>query len=92
MPEFSRATFRDMHEHVVMVKIFALPEGLACVVSWALPEPGLRTFNPTPSETESIRRALPYAQFLREHIGALRVAVGLDEGVEWNPVWGTLTD
>ncbi|HEY0032946.1 MAG TPA: hypothetical protein VGB81_06745 [Devosia sp.] len=90
MPEFYRARPEDAMENVVVVKIFKLRDGLASVVSWALPEPGLRPFNPTASDPDTPSHALPYAQFLREHLGSSRVIVDLDEGVEWQPVWGAL--
>ena len=78
--------------HIVALRIFCLPEGLACVVSWPLPEPGMRVFSPTGSQPESVLDALPYAQFLSEHLGALRITVEMDDHVEWQPAWGELRD
>ena len=92
MPEFYRARPSDAQRNVVVVKIFRLRDGLGCVVSWPLPEPGLRPFNPTPSDPETASHALPYAQFLREHLGAERVVIDLEDGVEWQPAWGSLLD
>ena len=82
----------DARHNVIVVRIFKLPQGFACVVSWPLPEPGLRAFSPSTAEPEPLRVALPYAQFLREHVGAARVAIDLDDGIEWNPLWGELRD
>lgn len=90
MPVFFRHRPDDAGQHVVALRIFSLPEGLACVVTWPLPEPGLRVFSPTGDKPESLADALPYAQFLGEHLGALRVTVEMDEGVEWQPAWGEL--
>ena len=91
MPEYHLAAKELKNENVIIVAVFKLRDGLACVVSWAFPEPGLRPFNPTPSDPDAASHALPYAQFLREHLGALKVVVDLQDGVEWNPAWGTLT-
>ena len=90
MPDYYRAVATEPLESVVLVKIFELPEGWGCVVSWLLPEPGLRTFSPTLSDPDAPSQALPYAQFLREHLGTDRVVVDLDDGAEWNTAWGTL--
>lgn len=92
MPEFHLARPDDARKNVVIVKIFQLPEGLGCVVSWPLPEPGLRPFNPTPSDPDSPSHALPYAQFLREHLGSERVVIDMDDEVEWQPNWGELVE
>lgn len=92
MPEFKRAAPADAKDNVVVVKIFKLRDGTACVVSWPLPEPGLRSFNPTPSDPETVAHALPYAQFLQKHLGAAHVAVDMEDGVEWNDNWGRLID
>lgn len=61
------------------------------MVSWPLPEPGLRVFSPTLERTEMVDDALPYAQFLGETTG-LRVTVELDPGMEWQPAWGELRE
>ena len=73
----------------VVVRVFALREGLSCVVSWLHPEPGLRTFSPTPARPETVAEALPYAQFLGEAHG-LAVGVELDDDVPWQAEWGDL--
>ena len=92
LPIFYRALARDARENVIAVRIFDLPEGRACVVSWPLPEPGLRAFSPSPSEPDGVRAALPYAVFLAERVDALRISVELDPGIEWDPGWGDLRD
>jgi hypothetical protein len=92
LTEFYRARPDDAARNVVVVKIFPLRDGLGCVVSWPLPEPGLRPFYPTPSDPETALHALPYAQFLREHLRAERVVIDLDESVVWEPAWGRLAD
>ena len=90
MPDYYRATANEPLDNVVLAKISELPEGWRCVVSWLLPQPGLRTFNPTRSDPDAPGQALPYAQFLLDHLDADRVVVDLDDGVEWNPAWGAL--
>ena len=75
----------------VVVKVFALREGLSCVVSWGLPEPGLRTFSPTAARPETVAEALPYAQFLGE-VHGLAVVVELDDDVQWQDEWGQLRE
>ncbi len=91
MPVFYLHRAQDAQAGAVFVRIFALREGISCVVSWPLPEPGLRVFSPTPERPEMVDDALPYAQFLGETTG-LRVTVELDPGMEWQPAWGELRD
>lgn len=79
-------------DNTIAVRIFSLPEGLSCVVSWPLPEPGLRVFSPTSTPPQGVAEALPYAKFLSDHLGAVRIAVELDEDVDWDPTWGELVD
>lgn len=77
---------------MISVRIFSLPEGLSCVVSWPLPEPGLRVFSPTATPPQGVAEALPYATFLSEHLAASRIAVEMDDDVTWDPCWGELVD
>ena len=49
-------------------------------------------FSPTAKPPQGVDEALPYAKFLSDHLGAGRVAVELDEDVEWDPRWGELVD
>lgn len=91
MPVYYRRRAQDAQTGVVAVRIFALREGISCVVSWPSPEPGLRVFSPTRERPEMQAEALPYAQFLSETTG-LRVTVELDPGMEWQPAWGELRD
>lgn len=92
MPLFYRHLPAGCHENVISVRIFSLPEGLSCVVSWPLPQPGLRVFSPTAKPPQGVAEALPYATFLSEHLEAGRVAVELDHDVDWDPAWGELVD
>ncbi|MGB3338448.1 MAG: hypothetical protein WBA73_14835 [Devosia sp.] len=91
MPVYYRHRALDAQTGVIAVRIFALPQGISCLVGWPLPEPGLRVFLPTAEKPEMQAEALPYAQFLGETTG-LRVTVELDPGMEWQPVWGELRD
>jgi len=91
MPVYYRHRAQDAQTGVVAVRVFALRDGWSCVVSWPLPEPGLRVFSPTPERPEMMADALPYAQFLSEATG-LPVTVELDPGMEWQPAWGELRD
>lgn len=92
MPVFYRHFPRSRHNNIIAVRIFTLPEGLSCVVSWHVPEPGLRVFSPTAMPPQGVAEALPYAQFLSDHLGAARIAVEVDDDVEWDPAWGELVD
>ena len=92
MPVFYRHHPHDAQSNIVTIRIFSLPEGLGCVVIWSRPEPGLRVFSPTLARPEGVEDALPYAQFLAEHLPATRVSVEMDEGMEWQPAWGELRD
>ncbi|SFD00833.1 hypothetical protein [Devosia psychrophila] len=92
MPVFYRNIPTANQDNTIAVRIFCLPEGLSCVVSWPLPEPGLRIFSPTAKSPQGVDEALPYAKFLSDHLCAGRVAVELDEDVEWDPRWGELVD
>ena len=91
MPVYYRHRTEDPQDGVVAVRIFALQEGISCVVSWPLPEPGLRIFSPTVERPEATADALPYALFL-SNLSGLRVSVELDEGIDWQPAWGELLD
>ena len=90
MPDYYREATSNSRENVVFAKIFRLREGLACVVSWASPEAGLRVFNPTADDPDTPSTALPYAHFVREHLMADKVVVEMEDSVEWNDAWGTL--
>ncbi|HEY8577452.1 MAG TPA: hypothetical protein VIL88_14085 [Devosia sp.] len=92
MPTFFRHLPRLQQDHAVALRIFSLPEGLSCVVSWRLPEPGLRVFSPKALPSRSVEEALPYAKYLCEHLGTCRIAVEIDDDVEWDPSWGELVD
>ena len=88
---FYRHRSEDAQSGVIVVRIFALREGLSCVVSWSLPEPGLQVFSPTAAKPEAVADALPYALFISNTSG-VRVTVELDPGMEWQPAWGELRD
>jgi len=92
VPLFYRHVPPAKHENVIAVRIFSLPEGLSCVVSWPLPEPGLRVFSPTSNPPEGIEQALPYAVFLSAHLETGRIAVEMDDEIDWDPAWGELVD
>ena len=92
MPVFYRHVPSSNEDNYIAVRIFSLPEGLSCVVSWPLPEPGLRVFSPTAKPPQGVSEALPYAAFLSNHLGATRIAVEMDEEVDWDPSWGELVD
>lgn len=92
LPLFYRHLPPANHENVIAVRIFSLPEGLSCVVSWPQPEPGLRVFSPTANPPQGVEEALPYAVFLSEHLETGRIAVEMDADVEWDPKWGELVD
>lgn len=72
--------------------MFILPTGTACIVSWSLPEPGLRVFSPEARRPEGVDECLPYALFLSAHLQASRVTIDMDDGIEWNSDWGELRD
>ena len=92
MPVFYRHRDEHLPTNIIAVRIFALPEGIACVVSWPLPEPGLRVFSPSATKPEGMAEALPYAQFIAGHLGVPRITVEMDDGIEWQPAWGELRD
>ncbi|MET3925842.1 hypothetical protein [Devosia sp. 2618] len=92
MPAFYRLRASDRLQDTIAVRIFALPNGLGGVVSWPLPTPGLRVFNPTESQPEGVLDALPYAQFLSEHLSVERITIEIDDDVMWHPSWGELLD
>ena len=92
MPPFYRQMASAIQDNTIAVRIFSLPEGLSCVVSWQLPEPGLRVFSPTSKPPQGVAEALPYAIFLSDHLGAARIAVEMDGDVEWDQGWGELVD
>lgn len=92
MPIFYRHRPEDDRSNVIALRIFCLPEGIACIVSWPLPEPGLRAFSPTASQPEGLAEALPYAAFLAEHLGAMRITVEMDDDMQWQPAWGELRE
>lgn len=92
MPLFYRNVPADSLAEIVVVRIFSLPEGLSCVVSWTLPEPGLRVFSPTSNPPQGVAEALPYAIFLSEHLGTARIAVEMDDDADWDSSWGELID
>lgn len=60
------------------------------MVLWPHPKPGLKVFPPTVDQPEGVAMALPYALFLREHLGLDRIEVELEPGVDWQPAWGEL--
>ena len=91
MPLYYRRRPQDEQAGTIAVRVFALREGISCVVSWPLPDPGLRVFSPTRERPEMVGDALPYAQFLSEFTG-LRVTIELDPGMEWQPAWGELRE
>ncbi|HEV7346306.1 MAG TPA: hypothetical protein VGN60_11820 [Devosia sp.] len=91
MPVFYRGRREDNPAGSILVRVFALPHGLSCVVSWPAPEPGLRVFSPTPSRPEMVADALPYALHLSER-ASLPVTVELEPGLDWQPEWGELRD
>ena len=90
MPVFYRHIPTANQDNTIAVRIFSLPQGLSCVVSWPLPEPGLRVFSAASKPPLGVDEALPYAKFLSDHLGAGRIAVELDEDVNWDPNWGEL--
>lgn len=92
VPVFYRFVPPAVHDHVIAVRIFSLPEGLSCVVSWPLPEPGLRVFSPTAEQPQGVDEALPYAVFLSEHLDTPRIVVEIDDDIDWDPSWGELIE
>lgn len=92
MPVFYRYAPPAKQESVIAVRIFSLPEGLSCVVSWPLPEPGLRVFSPMTDPPQGVAEALPYANFLSDHLETPRIVVEIDDDIPWDPAWGDLIE
>ena len=91
MPEYHCASARDAHENVVSVRIFAVVCQLTAVVSWTLPEPGLRTFTPL-MPGDAVLEALHFAGAQAENAIAQRVVVTLEDELVWETAWGRLAE
>lgn len=92
LPTFYRHHSNDEIENVIGLRIFALPEGRACIVSWNAPEPAMQAFVPNQDRPDATAMAVPYALFLLDSLKAHRVSVELDEDLEWDETWGELVD
>lgn len=89
---FYRPTSTDDQQNVIGLRIFALPEGRACIVSWNTPEPAMQAFVPSVERPDATALAMPYALHLLKSLNAHRVAVELDEDMEWDAQWGELLE
>lgn len=92
MPIFYRYSSADDLQNVIGLRIFALPEGRACIVSWNTPEPAMQAFVPNLERPDATAMAVPYALFLMQSLNAHRVSVELDQDMEWDAQWGELCE
>lgn len=92
VPIFYKHNSDDNDPNVIGLRIFALPEGRACIVSWNTPEPAMQAFVPNVERPDATAMAVPYALFLLQSLNAHRVTVELDPDMEWDAQWGELRE